>query len=115
MKHYPRYAIELARLFRKRPTPAEKTLWEKLRDRRLGGLKFKRQQHIGRYVADFYCAELKLVVELEGKIHETADQKEYDQVRFEELDARGLRVLRINNEEVLQCVENVLERILGMR
>ena len=78
-------------------------------------MKFRRQHHIGRYIADFYCAELKLVIELEGKIHEKTNQHEYDQVRVEELRAHGLQVFRVKNEEVLNEIENVLEKILRFR
>ena len=115
MKHYPHYIITLAREFRKKPTVAEELLWEKLKNRQLAGLKFKRQQHFGRYIADFYCHELMLIVEVEGKIHQQADQKEYDQVRFDELELRNLRVLRIENEEVINTIDTVLEQILKFR
>jgi very-short-patch-repair endonuclease len=114
-KHYPHYLIELARGFRKNSTPAEDILWERLKNRKLAGLKFRRQEHIGRFIVDFYCHELMLVVELEGGIHDCADQKEYDQARFEELDARGFRILRIKNSEVIENIDKVLEKILMFR
>ena len=63
-------------------------------------------------MADFYCAGLKLVIELEGGIHELSEQKQYDEVRYEELMAGGYKVLRIKNEEVLEDVEKVLKKIL---
>jgi very-short-patch-repair endonuclease len=114
MKHYPHYIIDLARRFRKQATSAEEILWTKLRNQRLAGLKFRRQRHIGRYISDFYCAELKLVIELEGKIHEKTEQREYDENRFEQLNALGLRILRIENEEVLNNIEMVIEKILTL-
>ena len=114
MKQYPHYIIEIARQLRKRSTHAEEILWQKLRRHSLDGLKFRRQHHIGRYVADFYCAGLKLVIELEGGIHELSEQKQYDEVRYEELMSGGYNVLRIKNEEVLEDVENVLEKILTL-
>lgn len=115
MKQYPHYIIKIARQLRKRSTPAEEVLWQKLRRNSLDGLKFKRQHHIGRYVADFYCAGLKLVIELEGGIHEMIGQKQYDEVRYEELMAGGYKVLRIKNEEVIEDVEKVLQKILKYR
>ena len=66
MSPYPHHVIELARGLRKRSTPAEKILWKRLRNRGVGGLKFKRQKHIGRYRVDFYCDKLKLALEVEG-------------------------------------------------
>jgi very-short-patch-repair endonuclease len=70
MKHYPHYIIEVARELRQRATLAEKLLWKELRDHKLAGLKFRRQHPIGRYIVDFYCAKLRLVVELEGGVHD---------------------------------------------
>ena len=77
-------------------------------------MKFKRQHRIGRFIVDFYCRELRLVVELEGGIHDRNDQRIYDAMRFDELEARRLRVLRIRNEEVLNDVEGVLRKILAL-
>lgn len=115
MRRYPHYIIEVARALRQRQTPAETLLWQRLRRRQLDGLKFRRQHHFGRYIADFYCAELNLIVECEGGIHDKRDQQEYDQHRFEELDARGLTVLRVKNSEVLDKLDDVLQRILSFK
>jgi very-short-patch-repair endonuclease len=112
MKRYPHYLINLARQFRKRATPAEAALWERLRNKKLAGFKFVRQFHVERYIVDFCCREQKLVVELEGGIHEMEAQKEYDRVRFEELELRGMTILRFNNEEIFQNMDSVLEKIL---
>jgi len=112
MKPDPHYLIDLARQFRKHATPAEKLLWEKLRNRRLSGYKFVRQIRKGQYIVDFCCREEKLIVEVEGGIHERSGQKEYDATRFEELDVRGFRVLRFSNDEVMNNIDNVLDRIL---
>lgn len=112
---YPHYIIDVARQLRKSPTPAEKVLWEKLRNRKLGGLKFVRQHPFGRYVADFYCAELKFIIELEGSVHEDTLQKEYDDQRLEELKIRGMTVLRFKNHEILNNAEKVLKKIMGMK
>ncbi len=108
----------MARELRSNPTPSEKILWRHLRRRQLDGYKFLRQKPFvyeqikqKRYffIADFYCAELKLVIELDGKIHDF--QKEYDYQRDFVLNKLGLQVLRIKNEE-LGNIDNVLERIL---
>ena len=113
MKRYPHYLINLARQFRKRATPAEAALWERLRNKKLGGYKFVRQFHIERYIADFCCREQRLVVEVEGGIHEMKSQKEYDRTRFEELELAGFRVLRFKNEEIFENVDVVLHKILA--
>ena len=111
MLAYPHYLVELARKFRKEQTEPETILWEQLRNRKLHGLKFKRQHRIGHFIVDFYCSELKRVVEVEGGIHEKPDQKEYDALRFEELKTRGLKILRLKNEEVLNNLNAVLKQI----
>lgn len=111
MQAYPHYLIDFARKFRKEQTRSEAILWQYLRNRKHHGLKFKRQHRIGNFIVDFYCRELKLVVELEGGVHEIPDQQEYDAVRFEELQNRGLRILRFKNEEVLNNPDAVLKQI----
>jgi len=112
MRHYPHYIIGVARKLRCRATEAESLLWERLRDRRLAGLKFRRQHHIGRYVADFYCRELDLIIELEGCVHDAPDQREYDTARFGYLEATGLRICRIQNDQVTKDIEATLRVIL---
>ncbi len=114
-KQYPHYVVDLSRKLRKRSTATEKSLWQRLRSRQLDGLKFYRQFPIGRYIADFYCDELKLVVELEGGIHDKADQKEYDETRVSEFEGMGLTVMRIRNGEIENDMEIVLERIAALK
>lgn len=115
MSAYPHYFIDIARQLRKRSTISEKILWERLHRRQLDGLKFKRQHHIGRYIVDFFCNELRLILELEGGVHEKDNQKEYDEVRFQELESRGFKILRIKNDEVIDNIENVLKKILKFK
>ena len=115
MSAYPHYIIDIARQLRKRSTISEKILWGRLRRHQLDELKFKRQHHIGRYIVDFFCSELNLIIELEGGIHEKENQKEYDDVRFEELESRGFKILRIKNDEVVNEIENVLKKILEFK
>jgi very-short-patch-repair endonuclease len=99
-----------AKELRKKATPAERVLWERLRGRQLGGFKFRRQAPMGRFIADFYCAERKLIVELDGGIHDF--QLEADQLRTEEMESFGYRVIRFKNEQVEKDIESVLNSIL---
>ncbi len=101
--------LRYAKRLRKRMTEAEKILWEALRDRKCAELKFRRQVPLSWYVVDFFCMERSLVVELDGPIHE--QQKQYDQEREEELNLKGIRVLRFRNEEVMTDLSGVLRRI----
>ena len=82
----PQYVTSLARSLRRRQTKTEELLWEHLRNRKLGGAKFRRQQPLGRYVADFYCHGHRLVIELQGGIHDLAEQREYDALRQEVIE-----------------------------
>ena len=103
--------LRQARNLRKNMTEAERVLWEHLRNRRLDGLKFRRQQIVEGFVADFFCEELKLVVETDGEIHETPEQKEIDKHRKEVFNARSLREVRFKNAEVLNNISYVLDTI----
>ncbi len=96
---------------RKKLTGAEYKLWQELRRKNLEGLKFRRQHPIGRFIADFYCHEKLLVVEVDGGIHDEKDQKEYDQARTYQMNELGLRVIRFSNEEVWNEIEKVVEEI----
>jgi very-short-patch-repair endonuclease len=110
--------IELCRLLRQRETPAEKVLWQYLRNRQLSNKKFLRQFPIcvqstikGNiyYIPDLYCAELKLVIEADGPIHLL--KKEYDLNRDEVMQALGLTILRFKNDEIIGNTEAVLNKI----
>ncbi|WP_414589666.1 endonuclease domain-containing protein [Scytonema sp. PCC 10023] len=101
--------LQRAKELRHQMTPEEKILWQHLRANRLNGFHFRRQQIIDGFIADFYCHAAALVIELDGKIHE--QQVEYDAERDKVLSARGLRLLRIKNEEVRQELDKVLMRI----
>lgn len=103
--------LELAKQLRKNMTPAEKLLWQHLRNNRLNGLKFRRQQIIDGFIVDFYCHFAQLVVEVDGEIHQ--QQIEYDRERDEVLKKRGLRLLRLKNEDVINNIEGVLQMILA--
>lgn len=98
-----------SRQLRENTSPIEARLWARLRDRRLEGLKFRRQHPVGRYIADFYCAAQNLIVEIDGDTH--ADQIEYDHQRTQWLEANGYRVMRFTNSDVMNNVDGVLEAI----
>lgn len=99
-----------ARANRKVPTPAENLLWQKvLRGKRFGGYKFLRQKPIGPYVVDFYCAELQLLIEIDGDSH--AEQQKYDAARTLFLEQQSLRVLRYANRDVLNNLPGVCEHL----
>jgi very-short-patch-repair endonuclease len=100
---------EFARNLRRRPTPAEDILWERLRGSRFRGSKFRRQVPFGRFVVDFYCHAAKLVIELDGKQHEWFS--DYDAGRTEVLERLGVRVIRFTNAEVCDDLDSVLGRI----
>jgi very-short-patch-repair endonuclease len=101
--------IETARELRRKQTPAEAMLWELLRDRRFMGLKFRRQHQLGDYVVDFYCHELRLVLELDGGIH--ASKRDKDHKRDAWLKARGYKVLRFPNEQHWDDPDTVLRTL----
>jgi len=106
-----RTGIVRARAFRRAPTDAERKLWQALRDRKLGGLKFRRQVPIGRWTADFLCAELRLVVEVDGGQH---GESARDALRDAELTASGYRTVRFWNNDVLGNLDGVLGELLAI-
>ena len=106
-----RQHVDRARELRQDMTDAEQRLWHHLRNRQLSGHKFRRQHDIEHYIADFACTEALLIVELDGGQH--ADQADYDERRMQHLQARGYRVLRFWNNDVLTNIESVLTVILG--
>jgi very-short-patch-repair endonuclease len=101
--------LTAARELRQPQTPAEQKLWSRLRDRQLDGFKIRRQHPIDRFIVDFYCAEARLCVEIDGESH--AEQVDYDQARTEYLNERGYTVIRFTNREVFNQFEAVLQRI----
>ena len=103
---YDKNLVNKARANRKNPTPAEKKMWyEVLRNREFEDLKFTRQKPLDRYIVDFYCAELKLAVEIDGDSH--AEQEAVDRLRTEKLGHYGITVIRYTNSEVLHQLHGV--------
>ena len=98
-----------ARSLRKNMTNVERLLWGELRCRQLQGFKFRRQHPLGRYIVDFVCIELKLVIELDGGQH--SEQQDYDERRSQWLGQRGFKVVRFWNNDVIENLEGVMERL----
>jgi len=110
MHKHPPSLQQHARELRRESTDAEHWLWQRLRDRRLLGLKFRRQVPIGPYIADFVCKERSLVIEIDGSQH--LEQEGYDRCRTAFLEQQGYRVVRYWNNEVLGHGEAVLESLI---
>jgi very-short-patch-repair endonuclease len=103
---------EAARTMRRNSTPAEEALWGALQKKQVAGLRFRRQHPVGRFVLDFYCPSHKLVIEVDGAVHDL--QQERDSERTKILETHGLRVLRFRNEEVLRALPSVGARIAAV-
>ena len=104
--------LNQARELRKNSTPAETRLWAQLRNRQLEGFKFLRQVTIGPYIVDFLCREKQLIVELDGWTHSTSEELERDTQRTVFLNGEGYRVIRFNNSESLEGMDQLLVLIL---
>ena len=100
-----------ARELRHPQTPAETTLWQHLRNRTIG-YKFRRQHPIDRFIIDFYCAEAKLCIEIDGSSHLDAKQEEYDKARTELLEGLGYKVIRFTNNDVRYNIHAVVDEIV---
>ena len=103
--------INLARQFRREPTPEEEILWQLLRNKKLSGYKFRRQHVLNGYILDFYCPRKRFCIELDGQQHYTTEGKEYDSDREKNLKESKVDFLRFPNHE-LENPDYVLERIL---
>jgi len=100
-----------SRELRRNMTDTEVILWQELRNRRLCGFKFRRQQVIEGFVTDFYCEISKLAVEIDGGIHAEKEQKEIDEHREKVFQARGIKTIRFQNNAVAKSLSTVLEKI----
>jgi len=104
--------ISFSRELRKNLTNAESILWEEIRNRNINGFKFRRQHPIGiSYIADFYCAEKKLVIEIDGGIHNDEEVMQNDKIREDFLLEWGYKIIRFNNDDVVNNTEMVIESI----
>ena len=111
MQTHPTLA-QFARQSRVNQTDCEQLLWQKLRSRQIANLKFRRQFPCPPYVLDFYCAELKLAIELDGGQHYETAGLIHDQRRTRYLNQKGIEVARFSNLEVIQQMDDVLEQII---
>ena len=115
-KANPQQRKEFKQAFAKRlrteATELERKLWSRLRNGQINGLRFRRQQPIGPYIADFFCSAAKLIVELDGSQHGAENNREYDLRRTSFMSTHGYRVLRFTNHDLLQDCEAVLGSIV---
>jgi len=102
--------FKLARYLRKNPTKAEAVLWKHLRKNKMGR-RFRRQHPTWLYVVDFYCHPLRLVIEVDGGVHEDPEEQINDMERTENLESLGLHIIRFSNEQVLFDIDNTLSKI----
>lgn len=102
--------FENAKVLRKSMTDAEKALWFHLKQKP-DGFKFRRQHPLGVYIADFYCHKLKLVIELDGSVHNVEEVKINDEIRQRVIEESGIKVIRFTNERVFNDLEMVIQEI----
>jgi len=110
--------FERAKVMRENMTQAEKAVWELLKEKKVLGLRFKPQHPFDIFIADFYCHSLKLVVEIDGGIHKSNDQREYDIGREAEFEYWKIKVIRFTNEEVvndINFIQNKIKQICSER
>jgi very-short-patch-repair endonuclease len=105
---------DFSRELRRQGTPAERILWQLLRNRQLAGAKFRRQQPPGNYVVDFVCYEKRLIIEIDGGQHNEDRIADRDEVRTVWLKNKDFRVIRIWNNEVMENIEGVVQKIQEM-
>lgn len=103
--------VGIARNLRRKQTPAEKILWKNLSRRQMAGLKFRRQQPVGRYIVDFVCFEQNFVIEVDGGHHGTKENLDRDKNRDAWLEQEGYRVIRVSNRDVKTNLDGVLQTI----
>jgi very-short-patch-repair endonuclease len=101
--------MEMAKALRKEMTHTERLLWDRLNNKQLLKVRFRRQHPIYRFIADFYCHAARLVVEVDGGIHNS--RKEYDEGRAAEMERFGIKVIRFRNDDVEKNIEDVIYRI----
>ncbi len=105
---HDRSTLTQARRLRRKMTRAEVALWQALRGKQLDGLKFRRQQVIGPYIVDFFCASSRLIVELDGGVHADEDAQAHDAQRDQWIAAQDLRIVRIPNSVVMDDLSAAL-------
>jgi very-short-patch-repair endonuclease len=106
-----RELLKRARVLRSNMTLAEIILWSRLRSKKIDGYKFRRQQPIFEYVVDFYCHDLKLVIEVDGEIHSLSEKADSDKKREKILKINGYRILRLTNSEIEADIDSAIHKI----
>jgi very-short-patch-repair endonuclease len=104
--------FEKAHELRLNMTYAEKIMWDELKNKRLFKVRFRRQHPIDIFIVDFYCHELKLVVEIDGEIHLEDEVIEYDDGRTHDIEKFGIKILRFTNDQVLNHRSIIIKEIL---
>ena len=100
-----------ASFLRRNMTQSEKVLWEKLRNNKLNGYRFKAQHPIAKFIVDFYCHKALLIIEIDGSVHDKEEVKEHDENRSLEIEKFGLKIVRFSNDQILNEIEAVLKKI----
>ena len=103
--------LKYARINRNGMTLSEKNLWDRIKGKQLNGCRFRRQHPIAKFIADFYCHEARLVIEIDGGYHNSEEQKAKDSGREAELKALGLSILRFTNAEIESDLDSVISEI----
>ncbi len=98
-----------ARQMRHEPTEAEYALWQRLRNKQVEGCRFRRQHPIGRFIVDFYCASINMVIEIDGAVHNSRSDE--DQIRTDYLVTLGVKLIRFTNDKVLNNIDDVVKKI----
>ncbi len=106
--------FERAKSLRENMTLAEQVLWDRLKNKQILGFRFRSQHPIDIFIADFYCHSLKLIIEIDGKIHLKKDIKEYDENREAEFKRYEIEVIRFSNDEVLNSIDEVINKITNI-
>ena len=108
-----RELVKKARVLRSNMTKAEIILWSRLRSKKVNGYKFRRQQPIFDYIVDFYCNELKLIIEVDGEIHFQNETSKYDSKRDNLLKINGYHILRLSNHEIETQLDQATKKIIS--
>ncbi|MRT94474.1 DUF559 domain-containing protein [Ancylomarina sp. 16SWW S1-10-2] len=103
--------IEYRKKLRRRSTAAESTLWKTIKNKQIENLKFRRQHSIGNYIADFYCPEIRLIIELDGASHDNYLSEEKDIIRDRTLEEYNCTIIRFENRYVYEFLEEIIEAI----
>jgi len=96
---------------RRNMTIAEKILWQELRSKKILNLTFRRQHPVNMFIADFYCHKARLVIEIDGSIHEVEGSREKDKGREDEFEKFGIKTIRFTNNEIFESLCSVIEEI----